>query len=75
MQKWEYLTKFLEANGQNQNPDSLYNELIDAENLPKFSPLFMDPGMLIFIRVMINSRRKIQGLDFYWFTWNRNHYC
>ena len=45
MQKWEYLTKFLEANGQNQNPDSLYSELIDAENLPKFSPLFMIPEL------------------------------
>ncbi len=45
MQKWEYLTRFIEANLQNQEPNSPYSELVDAENLPKFSPLAMIPEL------------------------------
>ena len=45
MQRWEYLTKFVEANINSQSADNLYNELIDTENLPRYSPLAMIPEL------------------------------
>ena len=45
MQKWEYLTKFVEADVRNQALDMAYSELVDGENLPRYSPLAMIPEL------------------------------
>ena len=45
MQKWEYLTRFVEANVHMQSADTLYSELVDGENLPRNSPQAMIPEL------------------------------
>lgn len=44
MQKWEYLTTFLEASVDNQS-NSLFSELVDTKNLPRYSPLRLMPEL------------------------------
>jgi hypothetical protein len=45
MQRWEYLTKFVVAIVQNVDAGSLYSELLEGENLPRYSPLTMIPEL------------------------------
>jgi hypothetical protein len=45
MQRWEYLTRFVEADVRNQAMDTMYSELVDVENLPRYSPLAMIPEL------------------------------
>lgn len=45
MQKWEYLTRFVEADVRNRPVETVYSELVDAENLPRYSPLAMIPEL------------------------------
>jgi hypothetical protein len=45
MQRWEYLTRFVEADVQNQAEGKVYSELVGAENLPRYSPLTMIPEL------------------------------
>lgn len=45
MQQWEYLTKFIEADVQNVAENVAYSELVETENLPRYSPLAMIPEL------------------------------
>ncbi len=45
MQRWEYLTRFVEADVRNPGTDTIYSELVDGDNLPRYSPLAMIPEL------------------------------
>ncbi len=45
MQKWEYLTQFVEADVQNRAMGNIYSELVDGDDLPRYSPLAMIPEL------------------------------
>jgi len=45
MQRWEYLTKFVEANVQNIEAGGYYSELVETENLQRNSPQTMIPEL------------------------------
>jgi hypothetical protein len=45
MERWEYLTRFVEANVEQLETDNLYGELIDGQDLPRNSPLTMIPEL------------------------------
>jgi hypothetical protein len=45
MQRWEYLTMFVEADTQKLDAGNIYGELVDAQNLPRHSPLTMIPEL------------------------------
>ena len=45
MQKWEYLSKYIQADMQNKPLDTVYGELIDGDELPRYSPVTIMPEL------------------------------
>lgn len=45
MQKWEYLTTFVEADTEQMDAANIYSELVDAKSLPRHSPMAMIPAL------------------------------
>lgn len=45
MQQWEYLSKFVESNINNEAIDMTSAEMLELDSLPRYSPLTMIPEL------------------------------